>query len=94
MIGEKAENLFHDYVGWIMMIFALAMLWAEMKLLAALLIKPSEAPLILTEPRLGSGKEARLKRCAGKRLQAIGPCKRPFRFCLFRAIQFMNSCER
>ena len=33
LVGLWAEKGFHDYVGWIMMIFALMMLWAEMKLL-------------------------------------------------------------
>ena len=67
LVGLWAEKGFHDYVGWIMMIFALMMLWAEMKLLSALLIKPSQAPLILTETRLGSERKEEARRAALRR---------------------------
>jgi exosortase len=49
-VGTWAEHLFHDKAGWVMMILAMGLLWAEMTLISKLLLAPpSEAPLILVD---------------------------------------------
>jgi exosortase len=51
-IGITAKDIFHDYAAaWFVMFLAMAMLWAEMALIAKLVVEPpSEAPLILDQP--------------------------------------------
>jgi exosortase len=41
--SDFANNFFHDVGGWLMMPFALALFWLELKVLARLLIDPSPA---------------------------------------------------
>jgi exosortase len=35
---EAAQSLFHDWAGWLMMVVALGLLWAELRLLACILV--------------------------------------------------------
>ena len=42
--SETVHAFFHDAAGWLMMPFALMLLWAELKLLSLLLIKPALLP--------------------------------------------------
>ena len=41
--SDFANNFFHDVGGWLMMPFALALLWIELKVLARLLIDAAPA---------------------------------------------------
>jgi exosortase len=41
--AEAAQTFFHDVAGWLMMLFALALLWMELRLLAWLLIPVAPA---------------------------------------------------
>jgi len=44
--SKSAGDFFHDYTGWVMMIWAMLMIWGEMALLSALLSEtPIEGPL-------------------------------------------------
>ena len=44
--NKDVGNFVHDYAGWLMMIWAMLMIWGEMALLSALLIEtPTEGPL-------------------------------------------------
>ena len=42
--SETVHAFFHDAAGWLMMPFALLLLWAELRLLSLLLIKPPPLP--------------------------------------------------
>ncbi len=46
MAGPKVGDFFHVWVGWIMMIFAMLLLWGEMALISKLLL---ESPLTLDD---------------------------------------------
>lgn len=43
--GGAADLVFHDLAGWLMMPLALALLWAELALLAALIVKREESSI-------------------------------------------------
>jgi exosortase len=55
--SEAADVVFHDLAGWLMMPLALGLLWAEMRLLALLLLEPEPDDL----PVVGLGVAARPK---------------------------------
>jgi hypothetical protein len=55
--SEAADVVFHDLAGWLMMPLALVLLWAEMRLLALLLLEPEPDDL----PVVGLGVAARPK---------------------------------
>ncbi|WP_165250215.1 exosortase/archaeosortase family protein [Paludisphaera soli] len=47
-VGEEAAgHFYHDLAGWLMIPFALALYWLELKLLARILIEVDEAPLLV-----------------------------------------------
>ncbi len=48
--SDFANNFFHDVGGWLMMPFALALFWLELKVLAHLLIDPSPAGPVRVGP--------------------------------------------
>jgi exosortase len=41
--GEAARAVYHDLAGWLMMPIGLGLLWAELKLLSALLVMPEDS---------------------------------------------------
>ena len=54
MINPKTGEWFHDYVGWIMMILAMLMIWGEMTLISMLFQDVStQGPLALQEVGVG-----------------------------------------
>ena len=64
---------FHDYAGWVMMIWAMLMIWGEMALLSALLIETSvEGPLSFGD---GGGPSQRRSAQAGPGLLGLRPDK-------------------
>jgi exosortase len=65
--GRWADLVFHDLAGWLMMPLALVMLWAELQILARLVVeRPAPAPLSVPLP--SPARTARLPRAK----QAVG----------------------
>jgi len=68
--NQTVGNFVHDYAGWLMMIWAMLMIWGEMSLISALVIEPlTEGPLALGEVS-GSARQATLAR---RRNPLVGP---------------------
>jgi exosortase len=50
---ELAGAVFHDLAGWFMMPLAVVLLWAEMALVARLIVKPAKGPLPIAVSSVG-----------------------------------------
>jgi exosortase len=66
---DLAHHVFHDLAGWLMMPVALALLWAELRLLSFLLVEPpADAPMaVLPSPVLPAAGENGLNRASRRR---------------------------
>jgi exosortase len=72
---EAAHYLFHDLAGWLMMPLALALLWAELRLTAFLLVAPRvEGPVSIFQPQAAAAlSPAKIADGKRRKKKPVGP---------------------